>query len=459
MARSPGGSSESPNRPWHEQRRLRPHPRRVITNRRVFASLLVALALVAGACSSGGTETSTTAAPTTSSSPTTAPAITATTPPPSTTTTKPPAEVVISLDNAPEEAVEALEAFYGWLADRRRPEPDVPDGLLAHLADAPETGDLHLQGEWSAAELPERDDVGVAVFGEDVVLLVGDDAGWRIVGAKLASVGLGPWYGEPVRHVLVLGTDARHGTPQLEARADSIHILSSAIAERTGAIVGFPRDSYVERPEGYPDSPEGHFLKFTHANVWFGADAMVQIAEEVSGLDIDGYLITGFLGFEGLVDAFGGVPVDVPFRMAYPAWHLNAGLQTLWSADALTFSRDREIPDGDFRRSLDQGLVMAGALGKVQEEFGLLDLPALLAMLLEFTWTDLDAEALLTIAAGAFELDPETIPNIVLSGFPTSRGGQYVVLLDDEVADIFADLQDGMLTEELPPGTLTYDQG
>jgi LCP family protein required for cell wall assembly len=430
-----------------------------MASRRILTSLVVALTLVAAACTDGDAGIPTTAPPTTSTSPTTEPpaTTTTTTEPPATTTTKPPSEVTVALEDAPEEAVEALEAFYGWLADRRRPEPDVPDGLLAHLADARETGDLSLQGEWSAAEMPERDDIGVAAFGEDVVLLVGDDAGWRIVGAKPARLGLGPWYGEPVRHVLVLGTDARPGTSQREARADSIHILSSAIPEQAGAIVGFPRDSYVETPEGYADSPEGHFLKFTHANVWFGAAGMVQIAEEVSGLDIDGYLITGFLGFEQLVNAFAGIPVDVPFAMADPKAkaYLSAGFQILWGADALAFSRNRNIPDGDFRRSLDQGLAINRALGKVQEEFGLLDLPALLAMLLEFAWTDLDAEALLTVAAGAFELDSETIPNIVLSGFPTSRSGQFVVLLDEEVADIFADLQDGMLTEELPPGTLT----
>ncbi len=435
-----------------------------MAGRRILTCLLVALSLIAGACSGDEAGTTTTAASTTSFSPTAEPPNTGgstTAEPPASTTAAPLAEVVVSLDDAPEEAVEAIEAFYGWLADRRRPEPDVPDGLLAYLAGARETGDLLLQGEWSAAELPERDEVGIATFGEDVVLLVGNDAGWRIVGAKPASVGLGPWYGKPVRHLLVLGTDARPGRSQQEARADSIHILSSAIAERTGAIVGFPRDSYVEGPEGYADSPEGHFLKFTHANVWFGPDGMVQIAEEVSGLDIDGYLITGFLGFAQLVDGFAGIPVDVPFAMADPKAkaYLSAGLQILWGADALAFSRNRNIPDGDFRRSLDQGLVIRAALGKVQEEFGLLDLPALLAMLLEFTWSDLDAEALLTIAAGAFEMDPATIPNIVLSGFPTSRNTQYVVLLDDEVADIFADLEDGMLTEELPPGTFTYDEG
>jgi len=427
-----------------------------MASRRILTSLLVALILVTGACSDDDAGTTTSAAPTTSIPPTTSGSTT--TEPPTTTTTRPTAEVVVLLDGAPAEVVEALEALYGWLADRRRPVPDVPEGLLVHLADAVETGDLLLRGEWSAAELPEREDVGVAVFGEDIVLLVGGDAGWRIVGAKPSFVGLGPWYGEPVRHVLVLGTDARPGQPQQEARADSIHIVTSAIAAGTGAIVGFPRDSYVETPEGYEDSREGHFLKFTHANVYFGADGMKQIAEELTGLRIDGYLITGFLGFRQLVDTFAGVPVDVPFGMAEPKSQafLGAGPQILWGADALAFSRNRTIPNADFRRSLHQGLVIDGALRKVRAEFGPADLPALLAILLEFTWTDLDAEALLTVAAGAFELDPETIPNIVLSGFPTTRGGRFVVLLDDEVAGIFADLEDGMLTEELPPGTLTH---
>ncbi len=429
-----------------------------------LASILIALGLIAGACSGDGAGTTSTTAPTTSSPPTTSSSSTttstSTTTIPATTTTAGPADVVISLDGAPEEAVEALEAYYGWLADRQRPEPDIPIGLLLHLADAPETGDLLLRGDWSAAELPERDDIGVATFGRDVVLLVGDDTGWRIVGAKPGRFGLEPWYGDPVRHVLVLGTDARPGEVEKETRADSIHILSSAVAEQTGAIVGFPRDAYVESPEGYDDSPEGRFLKFTHANVWFTPVGMVQIAEEVTGLDIDGYLLAGFLGFGGLVEAFGGIPVDVPFDMADPhaQAYLDAGLQVLMGLDALGFSRNRNIPDNDFRRSLHQGAVIDGALAKIQAEFGPEDLPALLALLLEHIVTDLDAEALLTIAAGAFELDLETIPNIVLSGFPTSRNEQYVVLLDEEVADIFADLADGMLTEDLPAGTLIADE-
>ena len=192
-----------------------------------------------------------------------------------------------------------------------------------------------------------------------------------------------------------------------------------------------------------------------------GPAAWVQIVEETTGLDFDGYLITGFLGFEQLVDAIAGIPVDVPFAMAdrNAKAYLSAGLQLLVGSDVLAFSRNRNIADGDFRRSLHQGVVIDAALGKVQAEFGPHDLPGLLAVLLEFTWTDLDAESLLTLAAGAFELDPASIPNIVLPGFPTTRSEQFVVLLDEGVAGVFADLEDGVLTEALPPGTLVPDSG
>jgi anionic cell wall polymer biosynthesis LytR-Cps2A-Psr (LCP) family protein len=192
----------------------------------------------------------------------------------------------------------------------------------------------------------------------------------------------------------------------------------------------------------------------------FGGEGMVQVAEEVSGLDIDGYLLTGFLGFEQLVNAFGGVPVDVPFGMAEPQSqaYLSAGLQLLWGADTLAFSRNRTIPGSDFRRSLHHGIVVLGALDRVLDEFDVLSLPTLLAMLLEFTWTDLDAETLLTVAAGAFELDPEMIPNVVLPGSIGVRGGASIVELSEGAFDILDDLEDGMLTEELPEGTLTYDE-
>ena len=421
------------------------------------AALLVALALLAAACSGGepAGESTTSTAAAASTAPTTLPADTTTAPSSTTTaatTTRPPAEAAVSLEPAggdPDPALEAaVEALYAWIADPAgTPEPDLPDGLTRLLDDAGPAGDLLVRGEYATADLPTGERVGAAVSQDDVVLLVGDGAGWRVVGARLDAAGGTPWYGEPVRRVMVLGTDARPGQDQQGLRSDSIHLLTSAIGASAGTILGFPRDAYVEAPNGRRD-------KYTHLNVYFGPEVMVEVAEGLSGLDIEGYLITGFLGFQQLVDAFGGVPVDVPFRMAEPKSkaYLNAGLQVLWGANALAFSRNRTVPNGDFRRSLHQGMVIRGALEAVQE-LGVIALPSLLAMLLEFTWTDLDAETLLTMAAGAYEI--EEVANVVLPGSVQTISGASVVVLDDSAPGILADLDDGIVdVEALPDGAL-----
>jgi LCP family protein required for cell wall assembly len=365
-----------------------------------------------------------------------------------TSTSRVPAEVAVSLESLgdPDPALEAaVEALYARLADPTGgPVPDLPDGLAELLDAAGPAGDLLVRGEYATATLTSGESVGVAVSRSDVVLLVDDGAGWRVVGARLEAAGGTPWYGEPVRRVLALGTDARPGQDQQGLRADSIHLLASAIGGSAGTILGFPRDSYVEAPNGRRD-------KFTHMNVYFGPETMVEVAERLSGLEIEGYLITGFLGFQQLVDAFGGVPVDVPFGMAEPKSqaYLNAGLQLLWGANALAFSRNRTIPNGDFRRSLHQGMVLRGALGAVQD-LGVLALPSLLEMLLSFTWTDLDAEALLTIAAGAYEI--EDVANVVLPGSVQTIGGASVVVLSEDAPAILADLEDGIVDVDALPG-------
>lgn len=73
-------------------------------------------------------------------------------------------------------------------------------------------------------------------------------------------------------------------------------------------------------------------------------------------------------------------------------------------------------------------------------------LPTLLAVLDSFTWTDLPLGDLLTIAAGAFHLDPAGVGNQVLPGTITTRNGASVVVLSDGAEDLFRDLDDGILT-------------
>ena len=164
---------------------------------------------------------------------------------------------------------------------------------------------------------------------------------------------------------------------------------------------------------------------------------------------MEGYFVTGFLNFQRLVNDFGGVYVDVPF--AFNDWraeaYISAGYQLLWGDKALGFSRSRRLAGGDFTRSYHQGVVIEAALERVQEQ-DITGLPALLALLDEYTWTDLPLGDLLTLAAGAFYLDAEQVGNRVLPGTVTTRAGASVVVLTDAAEDLFRDLDDGILSPE-----------
>ncbi len=364
-------------------------------------------------------------------------------PAPSTTEGPTAFAITVELENAPALQRE-IQAFYSWLANPEDNEPPVlPPGLAEHVGDVALTGDLAVTGTVSRVRLEDESRMAVVLLDEDVILVVNEGSGWQIVGAKMVRFDRTAWYGPPVRRILVIGSDARPGESQTEFRADSIHILSAALAEGKGAVVGFPRDTYVTASYGED--------KFTHVNVRDGTEGMVTVAEDISGLEIEGYLITGFQGFTQLVNAFGGIPVDVPFSMAEPKSkaYLNAGLQILDGADALAFSRNRSIRGGDFTRSFHQGMVILGALTDASTR-GIEALPDLIKALTEHTWTDLSPAQLLTLGALAFEIDPLDVGNLVLPGTVTTRSGASVVMLDEGADEIFADLADGWLS----PATL-----
>ncbi len=389
------------------------------------------------AASSTSTTTTTTVAATTT-------AATSTSTSTATTTTRPGPALTLTL-SGDGQLQDAAEAFYAWIGDREGVEaPPMAEGLAAFLADVTVPADQELTGDAVTADLADEKRVAVITAGDDVVLAAdeGDGRGWRIVGARLASLGLEAWYGEPVRYVMVIGTDARPGYIERVFRADSIHLLTSNIAEDAGAVVGFPRDTYVDTPYGRKD-------KLSSVNARADTEALVDIVRDLSGLPIEGYVITGFQSFRRMVDDFGGVVVDVPFAMAdhHSSAYLSAGEQVLWGQNALAFSRNRYLNGGDFTRCFHQGLVIMGALAAVQVR-GLDDLPDLLALLSQYTWTDLSAGDLLTLAAGAYEIDPLNVENLVLPGSVQTISGASVVILDDSVEATYRDLDDGIITPE-----------
>jgi LCP family protein required for cell wall assembly len=276
----------------------------------------------------------------------------------------------------------------------------------------------------------------------DTVVLVDPGTGWEIVGAKLPSWGLGYWYGEP-KTMFIVGSDANYGENQDSARADSIHIFTLVPDVRSGAIVGIPRDSWVQGPNGRG--------KINGILADSGPEALMNTVASLTGLEFDGYLLTGFTGFVGLINNFGDVTVDLPkaidsgvsFQADYPA-----GEQTLGGDRLLWLARIRKtIAGGDLGRSANGGMIMLAGLMQAQPR-GILELPWHVRNMTVHVSTDLTTAELAQLGAMLFEIDPSTVPNIVLPASVGTVGSASVVFLSSRSEDVYRDLDDGLLNND-----------
>jgi len=246
---------------------------------------------------------------------------------------------------------------------------------------------------------------------------------------------------EPI-FVLVLGSDSRPGTPVDRGLADSIHILGINPAKRKATLLGFPRDSYVPLSTGGTN-------KINAAMPQGGPQAMVQTVENLTGITIDYYALTGFGGLSRAVDQIGGLTVDLPTQLVGYDKTFPAGVQRVEGRDALQIARTRKsLLNGDFGRSENQGVLMISALAQFRKEFTK-DPNRMFVWMgagLRNVETDLSIDELSTLAFTAMNVKAQGVTNIVVPGTIGSAGGSSIVNLSSSASQLYADLKaDGFI--------------
>lgn len=157
---------------------------------------------------------------------------------------------------------------------------------------------------------------------------------------------------------LIVGSDSREGMSAEEKkrlrtgsaegkRTDSMMILHDGSNGPT--LVSLPRDSQVEIPSfkgsesGKMFQGTGRQVKLNAAYAEDGPELLVRTVEFNTGLRIDHYVEIGFGGFAQIVDAIGGVELDIPkaFKDKKSGADFQAGKQTLNGEQSLAFVRTR----------------------------------------------------------------------------------------------------------------------
>ena len=225
-----------------------------------------------------------------------------------------------------------------------------------------------------------------------------------------------------VTNVLIVGLDQREDEP---ARADTIIILSINEANGDTALVSVPRDSRVEIPGRGPD-------KINHAMQFGGIALLRQTVAQLLNVPLQHYLYTNFAGFAGIVDAVGGVEINVERPVPVPG---GAGLKTgpgvLNGREALAYVRFRSDAEGDFGRMRRQQQVLAAIGRRLVRPESLPRLPALLEQSARHVRTDMTPLQLARIGQTVRGLDLEHMPTVTLRGEVATIDGISYVLLDE----------------------------
>jgi LCP family protein required for cell wall assembly len=231
--------------------------------------------------------------------------------------------------------------------------------------------------------------------------------------------GAQPWGDDGRFDLLLLGSDA--GTGRWSRRVDSMLLVEVDVETGAVAMVGLPRNlqnaPYPPGPardaspcgcqmgllnEMYVEATARHPGRWPGKGAVKGIGAIRSIVSEITGRPIDAVLIVDLEGVIRVVDAMGGVDINVPEAVndaSYPepgkgkiTLHISAGKQHFDGRTALAYARSRH-QDSDYGR-MERQQVLLLAIRKQLGPATILSGPALFGAAKGTAWTDLPRESL-----------------------------------------------------------------
>ena len=249
-------------------------------------------------------------------------------------------------------------------------------------------------------------------------------------------------------YMLLLGTDGRPGEDTY--RSDTIILARIDPQQKQVTLISIPRDTKVEI-EGYGTQ------KINAAHAFGGPEGVVKAVNELCGVQISHYAEVSFDGMKELVDAVGGVEVNVPDRIDDPKAGdvvIEPGLQVLDGEAALTFCRSRAFADGDFTRMRHQRIFIAALAKKVLESTDATTIVPLVNSLSNMVVTDLSVSDIIALANTMRGMNTDEIWSAnVPSTTAMIDGISYVIADEDELAEMMERVNAG----EDPQGPQTSD--
>lgn len=251
---------------------------------------------------------------------------------------------------------------------------------------------------------------------------------------------------ENVYNFLVLGVDRAANL------SDVIMVVSYDITEQNLHVLSLPRDTYINVGSSY-HKLNAYFSASYNRSASRGAEryrdaieAMASFIENGLCIRLDRYICMDTAGFREIIDAIGGVDMEVPFDMDYEDpeqelyIHLKAGYQHLDGEKAEQFVRYRSgYLEGDIGRISAQRLFITALVNQVKTKLDLSSAVSIAKTALQYVTTDLSVAEIGYFAKNAFSVDMDKVTFTTLPGggvINPDTGASYYVMYAENVRKI-----------------------
>lgn len=234
-----------------------------------------------------------------------------------------------------------------------------------------------------------------------------------------------------VFYMLLLGSDTRESSVSGFGRSDSNIVARVDPENAQVTLLSIPRDTKIQI-DGYGTQ------KFNAAFAFNGVAGAIEATEELLDIEISHYAEVSFRDLAGLVDAVGGITVENESRIDNHKcddgdgnhYIIEKGTVTLNGGEALTFARNRDYPDGDFRRQMHQRMVVEAIAEQVLDA-PLTSIPGIIEAALNCVTTDLTVTEIVGLAQQFARADEVTIYSCMVPSFSKTINGISFVIVDE----------------------------
>ncbi|MED1471786.1 LCP family protein [Bacillus salipaludis] len=235
--------------------------------------------------------------------------------------------------------------------------------------------------------------------------------------------------------ILFIGIDNSQKRKEENPRSDALLLATFNKKDKSIKLLSIPRDSYVHIPE------KNIYTKITHAHAYGGVRLTLDTVEGLLDIPINYYVEMNFNAFMDVINALGGINVNVPYTFTEQdsqdhqgAITLQKGMQHVNGEQALAFARTRHY-DSDIYRGKRQQEIMKAILAKATSVKSVSNYSKIIEAVGKNMTSDLTFDQMLSFVNYLTAGTGLNYESLTLKGSNASINGVYYYKLDQASLD------------------------